>query len=50
MKLLHNDGLKVWPQIHASLIQKSTFSPMFMCQELDAEGGERLLGHEHLFE
>ncbi len=46
MKLVHNDVLK----IRAFLIQKSSISPIFVCQELDDEGGERLLGHECIFE
>ena len=46
MELVHDDGLK----IHAVLIQKSSISPIFLCQELVDEGGERLLGHDHLFE
>ncbi len=50
MKLVHNDGLKFWPQIHAILIQKSSISLIFVCQQLDDGGGERLLGHERLFE
>ncbi len=49
-KLVHNDGFKIWPQIHTFIIQKSSISHIFVCQELDDEGGERLLGHEHLFE
>ena len=33
-----------------SMIQKSLISPIFVSQELDGEGGERLSGHERLFE
>ena len=35
MKLVHNDGFKIWPQNHAFLIQKSSISPIFVCQKLD---------------
>ena len=50
MKLVKNDELKILPQIHVFFIQKSSISPIFMCQELYNEGGECLLGHERLFE
>ncbi len=42
--------LKIWPRIHECLIQKSSISSTFVCQELDDKGGERLSGHECLFE
>ncbi len=42
--------LKIRPQVYAFLIQKSLMSPIFVKQELDDEGGERLLGHECLLE
>ncbi len=47
---MHNNGLKILLQIHALLIQKSSISPIFLCQELDDEEGERLFVHDRLFE
>ena len=35
-------------QIHAFFIQKPSFSPIFMCQELDDRGGGHLLRHGRL--
>ena len=46
MKLVHNDRLKILPQIDSFLIENSLISLSF---EPDDEGGECLLGHEHLF-
>ena len=39
MQLVHIDGLKIWPQIHAFLIPKSSISPIFVTQDVDDEGG-----------
>ena len=44
MKLVHNNGLKIWPQIRAFFYTKLTNSTYFVCQELDDEGDERLSG------
>ena len=49
MKLVHSDELKIWPQIHALLIQKSWISPILVCQELDDEGAERLYVNMNTF-
>ena len=47
MKLVHNDELKI---LHAFLIQKSSNSPIFVDPEFDNGGGERLSGHQRIFE
>ena len=39
MQLHHNDCLKIWPEIYAFFIQKSSILPIFVCQELDDEAG-----------
>ena len=50
MALAHDDEHKIGPQIRAFSVQKSSISHISVCQELDDEGGERLLGNRHLFE
>ena len=37
-KLVYNDGLKIWPQIHAFLRKTIIDLPICVCQELDDEG------------
>ncbi len=35
----NNDGLRIWPQIHAFFIQKSSISPISVYQKFDDEWG-----------
>ena len=39
MKLVHDNWLKIYPEIYAFLLQKSSISPILVCQGLDDEEG-----------